>query len=319
MSEHQPLFTVATVTCNSGKWVRQAIESILASSFTDFEFLIADDCSTDDTWAIIQQYNDPRIRAWRNEHNLGEYPNRNKVLKETSGKYILYVDGDDILYKHTLRNLSEYIIAFPGADMIWGVQPANIDFAALPYLFGPEITMRLIYETKIPLAVIGFAETVFRTEALKNAGGFSGKYAIGDTYIKKKMALEYSALFVPMGFMFWRRTDNQASSKVNKGHKNFIEAWLIDMEIIKQYTGPRKAVILRQLKGSFIRRLVINTLFKMKFRQFIQLWKKSGLKISEIPLLFVRYQADYRPAINLASPLINDFNFNSKQKNDFRQ
>lgn len=309
MSEHQPLFTVATITYNSGKWVRQTIETVLASSFTDFELLISDDYSTDDTWEIIQQYNDPRICAWRNETNIGEYPNRNKVLKEAGGKYILYVDGDDIMYKHTLRNLSEYILAFPKADMIWGVQPANIDFAVLPYLFEPEITMRLIYETKIPLAVIGFTETVFRREALEKAGGFSIKYAIGDTYIKKKMAMECSVLFVPMGFMFWRRTDNQASSKVNKGHRNFIEAWLIDMEIIKQYTGPRKAVILRQLKGSFIRRLIINTLLKGKIKQFVQVWQKAGLKLADIWSLFVRYKATYTPCDPGDRPLFNDFNF----------
>ena len=186
MITSQPLFTVATITYNSGKWVRQAIESVLASSFIDFEYIISDDCSTDDSWEIIQQYNDPRIKALKNEKNIGEYPNRNKVLNEAKGKYLLFVDGDDVLFKNTLRNLSEYTESFPDAEMIWGVQPSNIDFAIMPYLFNPKDLTRLIYGTSIPLAIIGFAETIFRIKELTSAGGFSERYSIGDVYIKKK-------------------------------------------------------------------------------------------------------------------------------------
>jgi glycosyltransferase involved in cell wall biosynthesis len=309
MNDRKPLFTIATVTFNSVKTVRDAIESVLASSFSDFELLISDDHSTDDTWSVIQQYDDPRIRAWRNEQNLGEYPNRNKILDAANGAYILYVDGDDILYKHTLRTLSEYAAAFPKAGMIWGVQPANIDFAVLPYLFEPDTTMRLIYETTIPLAAIGFTETVFRTEALKKAGGLAVQYSIGDTYIKKRMALDYSVLFVPMGFMFWRRTDNQASARANESHKNFLEAWLIDREIVSRYASPGKAAILRQLKGSFVRRLLINTLLKGNIKRFADLWNRAGLRWSDLQFLFVRYNVTYRPTSSNSEPLFNDFNF----------
>ena len=94
----QPLFTVATITYNSSRWVRQAIESVLASSYTDFEYIISDDCSTDDTWDIIQEYKDGRIKAWRNQTNIGEYPNRNIVLRQAKGKYFLFIDGDDLTY-----------------------------------------------------------------------------------------------------------------------------------------------------------------------------------------------------------------------------
>ena len=136
MITQSPLFTVATIAYNSAKWIKLTIESVLASSFTDFEFLILDDCSTDETWKIIQQYNDPRIRAWRNESNLGEYPNRNKVLNEANGKYILYIDGDDLLYKETLTRLSNYISFFPNAAAFWGVP--NMDVAIYPYELSPE-------------------------------------------------------------------------------------------------------------------------------------------------------------------------------------
>ena len=183
MNSSQPLFTVATITYNSGKWVRHAIESVLASTFIDFEYLISDDCSTDDTWAIIEQYNDPRIRSWKNEKNIGEYPNRNKVLKEAKGKYIYYIDGDDILYKSTLRNLSEYVYGFPEAGMIWGIP--HYDFIVFPVLFTPEEIFRIEFLGNYYWSMIGFPETIFKKDILLNAGGFNEKYAWEITILKK--------------------------------------------------------------------------------------------------------------------------------------
>jgi glycosyltransferase involved in cell wall biosynthesis len=308
----RPLFTVATITYNSGDYVRQAIESVLASSCEDFEFLISDDCSTDNTWQIIQDFKDPRIKAWKNENNLGEYSNRNKVIREAKGEFILFVDGDDVLFKHTLRNLAEYIGAFPSAQMIWGVQPADIDFAIMPYLFKPSELMRLIYGTRHPLAVIGFAETVFRLEELRAAGGLSHRYSIGDTYIKKKLALTCNTLFVPVGFVFWRRSDNQASRRVNKDYCNFLEGYQIDCEIIESYTSQDQREIKDCIKGSFIRRLVKNTLLKGKMGDFIDLYKKSGLNARDLHLGIKQYTYCYTPVVSIEQPLYNDFNFSNE-------
>ena len=54
---------------NASKYVREAIDSVLAQTHTNFEFIIMDDCSTDDTWDIIQSYTDNRIEAYRNDEN----------------------------------------------------------------------------------------------------------------------------------------------------------------------------------------------------------------------------------------------------------
>lgn len=312
MQIDKPLFTVATITFNSGLWVRQAIESILSSSYNDFELIISDDCSTDDTWEIIQEYTDHRIRAWRNEINLGEYPNRNKVIKAANGRYLLFVDGDDVLFKNTLRNLSEYIEAFPNAQMIWGVQPADIAFAVMPYLFESTELIRLIYGTAFPLAVIGFAETLFRLEELLAAGGLSERYSIGDTYIKKKLALSCNALFVPVGFVFWRRSSNQASSRINEDYCNFLEGYLIDCEIIKNYVNNEKQELTASIKASFIRRLLKNTLLKGKIADFVRLYKKAGLSHGDYNLLFKKYSYRFSPVELTEHPLYNFYNLSHK-------
>ncbi len=315
MSEQQPLFTIATITYNSGKWVRQAIESVLASSFTDFELLISDDCSTDDTWEIIQQYNDPRIRAWRNEKNMGEYPNRNKVLQQAKGKYILYVDGDDILYKDTLRNLSEYISAFPGAGMFWGLNPQHFPFFIFPYQVLPRQNMKLIYCTLIPIAEIGFGEVLFDKASLLKIGGFSTKYKTGDTFIKKKLAMMVPVVYVNIGFMFWRQSPQQASKLVTKGFKGFMERVSIDNTIINDpdfpCTDADKELIVTNLKISRIKLAFSATILKGNLIEFFRYLNRLKIPFSDCKYLFKKGDYRYSPAVKLEEPLSNDYHINA--------
>ncbi|MEP6951264.1 MAG: glycosyltransferase family 2 protein [Ginsengibacter sp.] len=309
-----PLFTLATITYNSGKWVKQAIESVLASSFIDFEYLISDDCSTDDTWKIIETYKDERIKAWRNENNIGEYPNRQKVLNEAKGKYIFYIDGDDVLYKDTLQTLQNYITFFPNAGMIWGIPTREIDFAILPYEFTPEQVIKLIYLTRLPLfSVIGFAETVFNTKLLKLIGGFHASHLIGDIYVKRKLALASNVVMIPEGLSYWRRSENQASSRAHKNYRVFIDMHNINMEILLDKNLPLSEEIREiaqvNVKISEVKRLVENTLLKGRIRDFFMLCKRLGFSIADLKYLFKKGNYSYKPIHDISIPLQNEYNF----------
>jgi glycosyltransferase involved in cell wall biosynthesis len=61
-----PVVTVITVTYNSGKYVRATIKSVLAQDYPNIEYIIADDCSKDNSWAIIHEFKDSRIKTFRN-------------------------------------------------------------------------------------------------------------------------------------------------------------------------------------------------------------------------------------------------------------
>jgi glycosyltransferase involved in cell wall biosynthesis len=93
-----PKVSVLMPAYNADKYIVEAIESILNQTFTDFEFIIIDDCSTDKTWEIIQEYTkkDKRILAIKNEKNLGIAGNRNKLKKLAKGEYVMWQDADDI-------------------------------------------------------------------------------------------------------------------------------------------------------------------------------------------------------------------------------
>lgn len=93
-----PCISVLMPAYNSAAYISQAIESILAQTMADFEFIIIDDGSTDGTWEIVDQYaqNDSRIRAQQNHFNQGVAHNRNMLVGLARGDYIAWQDSDDI-------------------------------------------------------------------------------------------------------------------------------------------------------------------------------------------------------------------------------
>lgn len=97
MSELKPISVVMSVY-NGSRYLRESVESILAQSFTDFEFIILDDGSTDSTWKILSEYaqQDQRIRLYQNEENIGLTKSLNKGMNLAQGKYIARQDADDV-------------------------------------------------------------------------------------------------------------------------------------------------------------------------------------------------------------------------------
>ena len=98
---------------NAEKFVSDAIKSILSQSFTDFEFIIIDDGSTDHSWDVVQSFSDNRMITVRNENNRGTYPTRNLGMKMAKGKYIAVMDADDIAMPDRLMKQYDYMERHP--------------------------------------------------------------------------------------------------------------------------------------------------------------------------------------------------------------
>lgn len=92
------LISVIIPCYNTGRFIREALNSILSQTYKNFEIIAIDDCSTDDTWNILIEYEklDIRIRAYRNETNLGLINTLNKAISLCRGDYIARMDSDDI-------------------------------------------------------------------------------------------------------------------------------------------------------------------------------------------------------------------------------
>lgn len=93
----QPLVSICIPSYNGAQFIVDTIESVLHQSFEDFEIIVLDDASTDDTVAIIQRFKDRRVRLVRNPVNLGMGANWNRVLSLGLGKYVKLLCEDDVL------------------------------------------------------------------------------------------------------------------------------------------------------------------------------------------------------------------------------
>lgn len=104
------MITVVTPCYNQAQYLAKAIESVLAQTVTEFEYLLLDDGSTDDTWDIMCQYakQDDRIRAIRlpKQKTVGMVLNRS--IREATGKYWVWCPADDVLFPHLLYQKREY-------------------------------------------------------------------------------------------------------------------------------------------------------------------------------------------------------------------
>jgi len=115
-----PKVSVVMSVYNSERYLLEAVESILRQTFTDFEFIIVDDGSTDGTWEILTSYatEDPRIVLIRNEKNIGLTQSLNKGLVLARGEYIARQDADDVSEPERLEKQVAYLEAYPLVGLV---------------------------------------------------------------------------------------------------------------------------------------------------------------------------------------------------------
>ena len=98
---------------NAKEFVREAIDSVLAQSHADWELLVVDDCSNDGSVQIVREYaeSDKRIRLFCLEQNSGPAVARNRAIAEATGRYIAFLDADDLWLPHKLQRQLEFMEA----------------------------------------------------------------------------------------------------------------------------------------------------------------------------------------------------------------
>ncbi|HYM95040.1 MAG TPA: glycosyltransferase [Chitinophagaceae bacterium] len=115
----QPLVSVVMAAFNAGQYLRQSIESLLGQSFSNWELLVTNDGSTDDTESILQSYHDDRIKVFSQE-NTGVSAARNKGLEQMQGKYFTFLDADDTLPINSFEIRTNFAEQHPEVDIVSG-------------------------------------------------------------------------------------------------------------------------------------------------------------------------------------------------------
>ena len=208
----QPLVSVLMTVYNREKYIAQAIESVINSTYQNWELIIVDDRSKDRSVEIARKYEfkDTRIKVYINEHNLGDYPNRNKAASYALGKYIKYVDADDMIYPYGIEQLVYYMEQFPNAG--YGLCSLEQDSEKIfPFQLDPTKAYQRHY-FKTPLFHKAPLSAIIKKEVFDKVGGFTGKRMLGDFEMWHILSQHYPVVLMPHGIAWYRVHDEQEMS-----------------------------------------------------------------------------------------------------------
>lgn len=160
--------TVLMPVYNGERYLREAVESVLSQTYTDFEFLIIDDGSCDRTGDILASYHDPRIRLIRNTVNLGMTTSLNKGLELARGKYIARMDCDDISLPQRLSRQVAFMEMHPEVGLCgsWAKTTGQASKDLWRYPVDPEV----IKCTLLFSSILVHPSVMFRRELFLKAG-----------------------------------------------------------------------------------------------------------------------------------------------------
>lgn len=112
-----PKISVCIPAYNSALYIGKTIQSVLDQTFQDYELIIGDDTSVDQTQSVVAGFRDPRIRFYQNERNLGLTGNWNSCVARATGEYVLVLCADDLLEKDCLQKKAVLLDQYPSAAL----------------------------------------------------------------------------------------------------------------------------------------------------------------------------------------------------------
>ena len=167
----KPLVSVIVPTCNNAHYIEKCIQSIINQSFNNFELIIVDDCSKDDTLGILKKIKDKNLNVLKTDKNSGPAVARNIGVKNSRGEYIFFIDGDCIASKNWIK---EGLKGFKEKGCL-GVEgkiyyvsknyrPTAIDDIGQNLIGGQYMTGNIAYKKEILVKIGGFDPKLKRME-----------------------------------------------------------------------------------------------------------------------------------------------------------
>ncbi len=127
----QPLFSICIPNYNYARYIGKTIQSVLNQTCQDFEIIVADNASTDNSVEIVRQFNDARIYLVINQYNVGFAPNLDRATESARGEYIILLSSDDLMTPSALGRYTELISKYRNGKKIQGEPDKLMLFSAI--------------------------------------------------------------------------------------------------------------------------------------------------------------------------------------------
>ena len=234
MVERLPAISVCIPTYNGAKYIAQTIESILNQTFTDFEIIVSDDGSSDNTLEIVGSFNDPRIVRIDRLSKVGAEANWNNAVANASASLVKLVCQDDILYPQCLEVEVQTMSKSENQDVSFcfhlrdfvtpnsrKLSARRVGYSNLQKYSKTEILTKVVRSGGNPIGE-PMAVTM-RKLSLNSAGKFRGDYVI-DLDMWSKLSDQGSALFIEQHLSAFRISKTSWTSSLKKSQLSSVRA-----------------------------------------------------------------------------------------------
>jgi glycosyltransferase involved in cell wall biosynthesis len=213
-----PKVSVTIPVYNGAAYLKEAIDSVLAQTYKDFEAIVVNDGSTDNSEEILKSYGD-KIRYYYQE-NRGLANTRNRLVELAKGEYIAFIDQDDVwMPDHLIRHIALFF-----ADLDIGlvysdcaIINSNGEEIVGTYYRFMEPVFGMVFEQLLRGNFISIPTVVVKKQLILGVGGFSPKYRIAEEYdLFLKVATESKFGYLPEVLAQYRRHENNNSKNVER-------------------------------------------------------------------------------------------------------
>lgn len=269
-----PQVSVLITAFNREEFIGFAIQSVLDSTFADFEVIIVDDCSSDNTLKIARNYQmiDSRIKVYVNDRNLGDYANRNKCASFASGKYLKFIDSDDYVYPTGLEIMWSAMERFPESVIGVCTLPMSLN-SPYPFQVTPLEMNEMHFCGKLGIMGMGPLSYIIRRDFFESVNGFDEVRMVSDYKFWLNASLKGNYTLIQDG-VIWNRI--HAGQELRDKHKFEdlyftinINHWLE----LKSYSNDLvKKIRKRQIRQTI--KTIIRSFFKFDFAYILCLMNR---------------------------------------------
>lgn len=291
-----PRVSVLVTVYNREAYLAQTLRSILASSFRDFEVVVVDDCSRDQSAAIAENIaaEDQRVRVVRNETNLGDYGNRMKAASLACGAYLKYVDSDDLIYPHTLNVMVDAMERNSSVALALS-HSLSEDEEPYPWILTPTESYRKHFLGRGCFSC-GPTGAIIRRTAFEEVGGFRKEWRVlSDIDLWLRLGARWPVALLPPGLVWWRRHPGQEYLSADASLIYLERGFELSIQSLQDASGPLSDVDLRaavtRVKDHHARRLLALGFRHHQFRLATRLFQSSNLSLADLLRGFRKYDS----------------------------
>jgi glycosyltransferase involved in cell wall biosynthesis len=180
--DSHPTVSVLMTVYNAGEFLKPAIDSLRTQTFTNFELIIIENGSTDGSREIVRSYDDPRLKIFEFDKNIGRTPALIAAFEKARGELVAILDADDIAFPQKLEYQVKYLAAQPDVVLL-GTQcefmNQNGDIVGV---FETPCEPKEVYQTLAYTNVIAHSSAIYRRDVAIKAGGYPEKYVYAQDF-----------------------------------------------------------------------------------------------------------------------------------------